>query len=221
MQAVFFDLDGTLLDTAPDIRAALNKALTACGHAPVDAAQTLSFVGNGARKLIERAAPEGDHEKLLALFKSYYAASEHLLTRPYAGMQALVADLKARGMKLAVVTNKLQRAADLLMERFFPGLFDFVGGDDGSFPCKPDPTLARYAALSLRVPVGECVFVGDGETDVQTAKNAGMDAISALWGYRPRALLEEYGGRCFAADAEELRALLEVRMGALRPPKNF
>ncbi len=212
MEAVFFDLDGTLLDTAPDIRAALNRALTACGYAAIGETETVAFVGNGARKLIERAAPGGDYEKVLSRFKEYYSASEHLLTRPYAGMQALAAGLKARGLKLAVVTNKLQRAADLLMERFFPGVFDFVGGDDGSFPCKPDPTLTRYAALTLRVPMRECVFVGDGETDVLTAKNAGMYGISALWGYRSRELLAAAGATCFARDAGELEALLKQRM---------
>ena len=87
-----------------------------------------------------------------------------------------------------------------------------MGGDDGSFPCKPDPTLTRYAALTLRVPMRECVFVGDGETDVLTAKNAGMYGISALWGYRSRELLAAAGATCFARDAGELEALLKQRM---------
>ena len=208
MKAVFFDLDGTLLDTVPDIQKALNSALADCGLPAVSYEETVSYVGNGAKKLVERAAPAGDHERLLGLFAQYYNASENLLTLPYAGMGELLAWLKGRGVKLAVVTNKLQPSTEKLMARFFPDIFDFIGGDDGSFPCKPDPSLTRYAALTMRVPLGESIFVGDGETDVATALNAGMVPVSVLWGYRGRDVLEAAGARRFARDPKELQDIL-------------
>lgn len=139
MAAVFFDLDGTLLDTVPDIQSALNRALADCGFSPVSYEETVSYVGNGARRLVERAAPAGDHEKLLALFAAYYNASESVLTLPYAGMQELLAWLKARGVKLAVVTNKLQPSTEKLMARFYPGIFDSSAGTTARSRVSPTP----------------------------------------------------------------------------------
>ncbi len=208
LAGVCFDLDGTLLDTVPDIRVSLNRALSDCGFPEVSYAQTIAYVGNGARKLVERAAPQGDHDRLLSLFAEYYNGCDNALTRPYPGMAELLLALKARGVKLAVVTNKLQRSTERLMEKFFPGVFDFVGGDSGMFPVKPDPTLARYAALSLRIPMNRCAFVGDGETDVSTARNAGMVPVSVLWGYRTRAELEAAGAPLFAEDPTSLQKIL-------------
>ena len=124
-------------------------------------------------------------------------------------MAELLKGLKARGVKLAVVTNKPQGAATTSIEKFYPALFDYVGGDSGMFPCKPDPTLTRYVALSLRVPLNECVLVGDGEADVRTAQNAGIRSISALWGYRTREQLVQAGATAFAATPAELKRLLE------------
>ena len=109
-----------------------------------------------------------------------------------------------------VVTNKPQDAAENVLGQFFPeGFFDFIGGDSGLFPCKPDPSLARYAALSLRLAPGECAFVGDGEPDAKVALNAGMCGVSALWGYRTREQLEKAGATRFAADYKDLQKILE------------
>ncbi len=208
-RAVFFDLDGTLLDTLPDIRASLNAALGAFGYPPVDEQNTRMYIGNGAKKLIERALPAGtDVAPVLREFAALYTASDNALTRPYAGMRELLCRLKERGVRLAVITNKLQASAEKVIGTFYPGLFDFIGGDDGSFPCKPDPSLCRYAALSLRVPLRACALVGDGEPDVLTAKNAGMVPVSVLWGYRTREQLAEAGARNFVRDPSELENFL-------------
>lgn len=219
MGAVLFDLDGTLLDTVPDIRAALNAALAAFGYAPVSYEQTVAYVGNGAKKLAERAVPAGgDVEGVLAAFAERYTHSENALTRPYGGVKELLVSLKAAGYRLAVVTNKLQDSADKVIAAFYPALFDLVVGDSGLFPCKPDPSSARFAALSLRVPLKECFFVGDGETDVFTARNAGMVGVSTLWGYRTRAQLEAAGAKIFAEDPAALRTvLLAAAEGGGRP----
>ena len=209
MKAVLFDLDGTLLDTVPDIRAALNAALEAFGYPPIGYDETVAYVGNGAEKLVERAVPTGgDVRGVLSAFAVNYTNSENRFTRPYEGMADVLDALKVQGVKLAVVTNKLQASAEKVMEEFYPGRFDLVLGDSGLFPCKPDPTSARFAALSLRAPIGECVLVGDGETDVFTARNAGMGAISVLWGYRTRTALEAAGAKIFAARVSDLLPLL-------------
>ncbi len=208
-RAILFDLDGTLLDTLPDIRASLNGALEEYGYPPVSLETTMTFVGGGARRLIERAVPQGgDVDGVLAGFSERYTHSENDLTRPYAGMEELLKELKRRGYGLAVVTNKLQTSAEKVIEKFYPNLFNKVMGDSGMFPCKPDPTSARFVALSLRVAPRDCVLVGDGETDVFTARAAGMGGVSTLWGYRTRAELEAAGAKVFAEDVPALAALL-------------
>ncbi len=211
MQAVFFDLDGTLLDTLPDIAFSLNEALAAFRYPARTLAEVRTFVGDGAKKLVSRALPQGaDADEVYEAFHKNYGASTHSRTKPYAGMAELLTALKARGIKLAVVTNKPQEAATTSIEKFYPALFDYVGGDSGMFPCKPNPALTRYVALSLRVPLYDCVFVGDGEADVLTAKNAGMRSISALWGYRTREQLTAAGATTFAQTPADLTKILET-----------
>ncbi len=208
MQAVFFDLDGTLLDTLPDIHAVLNETLLQFGYPPVTRAEAQAYIGEGAHRLIERALPAGAcTEACFEWFTAHYAASKNALTKPFGGIGELLASLGKRA-KLAVITNKPQGATENCIAAFFPGRFDFVAGDSGAFPCKPDPSLARYAALKLHVSPKDCVFVGDGETDVMTARNAGMRGISVLWGYRTKEQLAAAGAREFVSTPEELAKIL-------------
>lgn len=206
MRAVLFDLDGTLLDTVGDIHFHVNEMLAAFSLPPVTEEETRAFVGNGADLLVRRALKgRGDFSACFAYFAEHFSASDNARTRLYAGEKETLAALKARGVKLGVITNKPHAAAVSVLSRFFgEGTFDFFHGDDGNFPLKPDPTLARFAALSLRVPPRECLFVGDGETDVRTAKNAGMRPLSVLWGYRTREQLESAGAVEFIASFPEL-----------------
>lgn len=212
MKAVFFDLDGTLCNTVGDIRYHVNKMLASRGYPELNEEQTKEYIGDGARRLIERALPEGarDVEECFSLFMETFSRSDGSLVSLYEGERDVLESLKERGCRLAVVTNKPQEATLRCLGKFFPeGFFDFVGGDSGMFPIKPDPSLTRYGALTLRVAPCECVFVGDGETDVLTAKNAGMRGISALWGYRTRARLEAAGAREFAENFAQLAKILE------------
>lgn len=209
MKAVLFDLDGTLLDTLPDIAFTLNETLKSFGYPECTLAQVRRYVGNGAEKLVRRALPkDAPWEDVYAAFRARYGASGHERTAPFEGIEDLLHQLKNRGVKLAVVTNKPQEATVPSVEKFFSGVFDVVQGDSGMFPCKPDPSLARYCALTMRVPVCDCVFVGDGETDVRTAQRAGMRHVCALWGYRSRTVLERAGGTTFAGTPKELEKIL-------------
>ncbi len=212
MKAIFFDLDGTLCNTLADIRFHVNKMLSSRGYPQISEQQTKSYVGDGARKLIERALPEGaeDVEGCYEEFLAGFSVSDGSLLSLYEGEKEALDALKEKGYQLAVITNKPQAATYGTLKKFFPeGYFGFVGGDSGMFPVKPDPSLTRYAALSMRVSLKDCVFVGDGEQDVRTAKNAGMRGIAALWGYRTRAELVRAGATEFAESFGDLLKILQ------------
>jgi len=209
MEAVLFDLDGTLLDTVPDIRACLNESLALFSYPPITEEQTKQFVGDGAKKLVERAVPEGgDVEGVYADFKARFREYPPERTKLYRGELECLKKLKAKGYKLGVVTNKPQKAAENVIRRLIPIDFDIIVGDTGDFPCKPDPTVARYASLSLHLFPQDCIFVGDGETDALTAKNADMLGISCLWGYRTKEQLQGAGATNFVSDFAELEKFL-------------
>lgn len=212
LKTVLFDLDGTLLDTIGDIRFHVNNMLRRFGYPEITPEQTKAYVGNGARKLIERALPPdaADFEECYRYYKERFARSENANTHLFEGETDCLARLKARGLKLAVITNKPQDATEGCIRKFFAeGTFDFVAGDSGTFPCKPDPSLARYAALSMRVAPADCAFVGDAETDALTALNAGMFGVSVLWGYRTKEQLLRAGAVRFAENFCELEKILE------------
>lgn len=211
VKAVLFDLDGTLLDTLPDIMFVLNETLRKFSYPEITIGQTRDYIGEGAYRLVERALPAGAEniEECFEYFKKVYASCKNRNTRPFEGIMDLLASLKAQGVKLAVITNKPQGATEECVKQFFPDMFDFVAGDGGLFPCKPDPSSAQYAALSMRVAPAECVFVGDGETDALTAVNARMKGVSVLWGYRTREQLEAAGATRFVQTVEELGKILQ------------
>ena len=210
MPAIFFDLDGTLLDTLPDIHENLNGALSHYGYPCIDLEHTRAYIGHGARELVAQALPAGakDLDGCVAHFREHYGKCGNVHTTPFGGATEFLARAKAEGYKLAVITNKSQDATERAVAQFFPNTFDFVEGNSGAFPTKPDPALTRYAALKMQVALRDCFFVGDGETDVLTAKNAGMRAIAVLWGYRSKAQLEGAGARVFVSSFEALGNLI-------------
>lgn len=212
-KAVIFDLDGTLLDTLPDIQFVLNETLKKFGYPAITREQTRAYIGEGAYRFVERALPENaeNKEECFEYFKRVYASCNNEHTRPFGGVMELLHGLKAQGVKMAIVTNKPQAATEECVKQFFDGIFDFVSGDSGLLPCKPDPASAQYAALSMRVSPAECAFVGDGETDALTAINAEMFGVSVLWGYRTREELEKVGATRFVSTIEELGKILQNR----------
>ena len=190
---VLFDLDGTLVDSAPDIAAALNAALAELGQPVQPLPVVKSYVGDGAAKLVERAAapsPQVDQQLLLERFKAQYAAHVCVHTRVYPGILETLQGFASRGVPLAVVTNKpgdlarpLVRA--LALDRYF---VDVVGDGDG-FPRKPSPEIALAVCARQSVAPGDAVLVGDGLPDVRLARAAGCRVAAVSWGYTPRETL--------------------------------
>lgn len=213
LKAVLFDLDGTVLDTLPDLNACMNEALGKFGCPPITLEQTRRYVGNGGLLYAARALPENRQGDAEYFYKNVYCPihfrSKNERTKPFAGEAACMAALERAGIKRAVVTNKSQRAADELGETLLkPYGFSVIFGNRDGVPVKPDPTSARMVLEALGVSPAEAAFVGDGETDVQTAKNAGMRSVSVLWGYRTKAELVGAGAERFAASFAELANIL-------------
>lgn len=197
-QLVIFDLDGTLLNTISDLAAACNRALSALGFATHEEAAYLGFVGNGISKLFERALPEAARtpeniEAVRAHFVPYYDAHGADLTRPYAGVEDLLRTLSARGVKLAVLSNKYQRATQALVERFFSEIsFCAVLGQRDGVPTKPHPQAVQELLALAQVSAKDALYVGDSEVDAQTARNSGVPCCAVAWGFRtPERLRQE------------------------------
>lgn len=211
--AVIFDLDGTLLNTLGDLRAATNHALEVRGLPPRSMEEIRQFIGNGIRLLICRAMPEGTPEAeidaALDDFKAYYAAHIHDRTVPYDGIPQLLTALRKRGVKVAVLSNKIDSASQQLIEYFFPGKTDVVFGEHVGVPRKPDPTSCRMVMQQLGVQPEQVLYVGDSGTDMQTAKNAGLYAVGVTWGFRSKEVLLEYGADVLVHRPEQILQILD------------
>ena len=211
--AVIFDLDGTLLNTLGDLRAATNHALEVRGLPPHSMEEIRQFIGNGIRLLICRAMPEGTPEAeidaALDDFKAYYAAHIHDRTVPYDGIPQLLTALRERGIKVAVLSNKIDSASQQLIDYFFPGKTDVVFGEHVGVPRKPDPTSCRMVMQQLGVQPEQVLYVGDSGTDMQTAKNAGLYAVGVTWGFRSKEVLLEYGADVLVHRPEQILQILD------------
>ena len=211
--AVIFDLDGTLLNTLGDLRAATNHALEVRGLPPRSMEEIRQFIGNGIRLLICRAMPEGTPEAeidaALDDFKAYYAAHIHDRTVPYDGIPQLLTALRKRGIQVAVLSNKIDSASQQLIEYFFPGKTDVVFGEHVGVPRKPDPTSCRMVMQQLGVQPEQVLYVGDSGTDMQTAKNAGLYAVGVTWGFRSKEVLLEYGADILVHRPEQILQILD------------
>ena len=211
--AVIFDLDGTLLNTLGDLRAATNHALEVRGLPPHSMEEIRQFIGNGIRLLICRAMPEGTPEAeidaALDDFKAYYAAHIHDRTVPYDGIPQLLTALRKRGIKAAVLSNKIDSASQQLIEYFFPGKTDVVFGEHVGVPRKPDPTSCRMVMQQLGVQPEQVLYVGDSGTDMQTAKNAGLYAVGVTWGFRSKEVLLKYGADVLVHRPEQILQILD------------
>ena len=194
---VIFDLDGTLLDTLQDLVDSVNFSLYAHNFPKRSLSEIRMFLGNGYKYLISHAVPENTSEceiaEALDTFKSYY--QKHCLdtTEPYAGIREMLQNLKEKGIKMAIVSNKGNDAVKELAHRFFENLIPIAIGESAKVRRKPNPDTVWAAMQQLGSGKNESVYVGDSEVDFETAKNAGIPCISCSWGFRDETFLQEIG----------------------------
>ena len=209
--AVIWDMDGTILDTLQDLCDSVNFILAKYGYPERSFEQTRCSVGNGVRRLVELSVPNGENdprfEELFADFKKHYSGNGRNKTRPYAGIADVLDALKAKGIKMAVVSNKLDSAVKELARDFYPQM-DFSLGEIEGLRRKPAPDMVEKALNELGVDKKDAVYIGDSEVDVLTAKNSGLDCISVLWGFRTRDELVSYGAELFASSPMEILDLV-------------
>lgn len=196
-----FDLDGTLLSTLNDLAASCNYALRTNNMPERSLEEVRMFVGNGVKKLMERAIPGGESNaafgKTYADFRNHYMKHNLDTTRPYDGVMSLLEELNIRGKKVAVVSNKFYAATQELCRHFFGSLVHVAIGEREDIRKKPAPDTVLEAMRQLGVDAEGAVYIGDSDVDVETARNSGMPCISVLWGFRSREFLVEHGATTF------------------------
>lgn len=196
---IIFDLDGTLLNTISDLAYSTNYALEKNGFPRHPVESYNYFVGNGINKLFERALPDGKRTeeniiKIRKTFLPYYDAHNTEYTEPYNGIPELLNTLQAKGIKMAVASNKYQQATEKLISSYFPDIkFIAVFGQREGIPVKPDPAVVHEIVSIAAIPATDTLYVGDSGVDMQTASNSNVTSIGVTWGFRPRSELETSG----------------------------
>lgn len=203
-----FDMDGTILDTLEDLKDSTNFALEKCGYPTRSYDEVRRFVGNGIRKLIERAVPEGltteQIDRVHEVFTEHYKVHCADKTKAYDGIKPLLEKLRASGVKTAVVSNKADYGVQELCKEYFDGLFDYAVGEREGIRRKPAPDAVNEALRVLGIDKSEAVYIGDSDVDFETAKNAELPCISVLWGFRDEEFLREKGATLFVRDPAEI-----------------
>ena len=218
IKCCIFDLDGTVLDTITTITYYVNLIHLKYGIEPITIDECKYFAGNGAYKLIERSLNSKgifDKERIESILDEYVKAYDEAplyLTAAFDGISDMLSELKSRGIKLAVLSNKPDTAVKSIVEHFFPGIFDEAAGGMDGVPLKPDPTAAQGILKRLNISESETAWVGDTSTDIETGKNlkAAM-SIGVLWGFRKRDELERAGADLIVTHPDEIvRGVLAV-----------
>lgn len=211
-KAVIFDMDGTILNTLEDLKNATNYSLRQFGMPERSLEEVRMFVGNGIRKLVERAVPAGTPkekiDQILDVFLEYYEIHSADNTSPYPGILELVEKLKKSGIKTAVSTNKADVPAQELGREYFNGIFDLIVGQQDGFKVKPAPDSVNKILSILDIQKKDAIYIGDSDVDVQTAKNSGLDFIGVSWGFRGREFLEKNGAKNIVDNANEILDLV-------------
>ena len=213
-KCVIFDLDGTLVNTIDDIADSMNKALSLYNFPVHTSCEYTKIVGWGIKRLAFLALPVEEQkkdgveeltEKLAEAATKFYAENPVIYSKPYLGIQELISALKQKKVKTAVLTNKPDPVAQLVIQKLFPqDSFTMVRGDIFSLPRKPDPSLVWDMLMELDVSPRETIIVGDSEIDMETAHNANCHALGVSWGFRPKEVLENAGAQRIIDKAEDL-----------------
>jgi phosphoglycolate phosphatase len=208
--AAIFDMDGTLLDTLVDLGNCMNRVLAGSGYPghPIEAYK--HFVGDGMRNLAERVLPEDNRdestiERISAEMVSEYGKGWEEKTALYPGIAPLLDELARRGIRRAILSNKPHQLTDIMARRYFGRWgFDPVFGARDGVPRKPDPASALEICRAWGLEPGEVLYAGDTNTDMRTAREAGMFALGVLWGFRSREELIEYGAQALIAEPGQM-----------------
>ncbi len=215
VKLVIFDLDGTLLDTLEDLAAATNYALVQEGKPTHEVEKYRGFIGNGIKVLFQKAlGPENATEenvlKVQGHFKKFYSENGQSKTKPYDGIMELLCDLQRKGVRLAIASNKYQEGVDRLVDTYFKGV-DFIAalGQRDGVAKKPDPTIIYEVLEIANLDKEECLYVGDMDIDMNTAKAAGVKAVGVSWGFLDRSALEAFLPYAIIDKPEELMTLLD------------
>ena len=210
--AFVFDCDGTILDTLPDLVVVTNTALRECGYPEHTVDEIKSYVGNGVKALMYQAVPadtpQADADAALACWKRLHPELEGRLTKPYPGIPETLAELRARGAKTAVLSNKFDEGVQQVVGEFLPGLFDVAHGECDLIPRKPDPTGLLLTLEELGVAPDRAAYIGDSPGDIVVARNAGTFAIAVSWGYHTREEMEAANPDAIVDAAEDFLAFL-------------
>ena len=209
---VIFDLDGTLLNTIDDLSDSLNEVLKRNGYRTIEVDEVRRFVGNGARNLVILSLPEHTSEdnitKVFEEFKIHYKNNMQNKTRPYNGIMELLLDLHRYNYKIAIVSNKFDTAVKDLAQIYFGNLVRVAIGETNDIKRKPAPDSVFRAIKELGADLNRAILVGDSETDVRTAKNAGIPCIGVTWGFRSREVLRSEGAEYLIDTPRELLTII-------------
>ena len=210
---IVFDMDGTVLNTLDDLTVSMNYVLEKFGYPGHTVEEYRLFFGNGVKEALRLALPEDVPSEIiddmLPIYKEHYDAHCLDKTRPYDGVVEVMKELKQKGYKLAIVSNKIDSAVKELNQRFFADAVGIAIGEKPGVNRKPAPDMVEAALKELGSTKEEAVYVGDSEVDFMTAKNSKLPCISVLWGFRDKEYLIEQGAYCFAENPEDIISILQ------------
>ncbi len=216
IQAVIFDLDGTLLDTLDDLSDSVNHILKKYHYPQRTKEEIRSFIGNGIKKLIERTLPyhldEKEFEVIFNDYQNYYQIHCLDKTTPYPHIFDLLKKLKDKNIKTAIISNKSDDKVQVLKKAFFPDLIDLALGTIDFTKTKPNPESTLKIIHDLHVPLSSCLFVGDSDVDIKTAHNAGIPCVSVSWGFKDKESLLKNGAQFIIDTPLELLEVIKEKM---------
>ena len=212
INTVIFDMDGTVLNTLDDLTISMNYVMDRFNMPEHTLEEYKVFFGNGIEYALRKSVPDDTPSEviseMISVFKEHYDV--HCLdnTRPYDGIMDLMKELKRRGYRMAIVSNKIDSAVKELNERFFSEVIDVAIGEKAGIRRKPAPDTVFEALKELNSDAKEAVYIGDSEVDFATAKNSGLPCISVLWGFRDKEYLKEIGADTFADKPADILEIL-------------